>query len=189
MAGPTGFSDGFSSAFGSVQAEAVAGSGGPTRPYSAVRGDGDVFGGTDTPAFFDFDGTGSSLEVGLGVRSAILVDSIWHLRFQLPFVLPEGQFTLRLWALAKAITGTARVNPRWGTVAEEENPALEVLVNEGTFDLTWAMANEGVYHELKIPLLLSVPVAGNHIVMALIFRQNLWELCQDSFWIPTLIWE
>ena len=107
--------------------------GGPIFPHSAFPVTADrVF-----PNFHVGAGANSKHDEGLGVEASVGADSTWRLRFQMPPSLPTGTGKLRLLALANATTGVAKVNPKWVSVAVEEDPSSATLNAETTQTVTW----------------------------------------------------
>lgn len=134
-------------------------------------------------------GANSKHDLGLGVEASVGADSIWRLRFKTPEVLPTGTATLQLWALANATAGNTKVNPKWASVATEEDPSSATLNAEGTNTLSWGAGDNDQYKELKIILDADTIVAGEMIVMDLTFETTLWTLAQISTWYAMIIWE
>lgn len=160
--------------------------GGPVFPRSAYP----VTGGRVFPNIHVGAGANSKQEEGLGVEASVGADSIWRLRFSMPPTsLPTGTGKLKLLALAAATTGNAKVNPKWASVAVGEDPSSATLNAEGTSTLTWAAGDSDDYKELKITLDADTLVAGEEVVMDLVFETTSWTLAQVSTWIPSIIWE
>lgn len=160
--------------------------GGPIFPHSAYP----VTSGNVFPNFHVGAGANSKHDEGLGVAASIGADSTWRLRFWMPpSSLPSGTCKLRLLALANATSGSAKVNPKWVSVAPEEDPSGATLNAEGTSTLTWAAGDNDQYKELKITLDADTPVAGEVIVMDLVFETSSWTLAQVSTWQAAVIWE
>lgn len=141
------------------------------------------------PVFHVGAGANSKQDEGLGVELSLGADAIWRLRFPFPLVLPAGTCKLRLWALANATSGNAKVNPKWASVAVEESPSGATLNAEGVGTLTWAAGDNDQYKELKITLDADTPVAGEMLVMDLTFETSSWTLAAVSTWLVTVIWE
>lgn len=160
--------------------------GGPILPHSAFP----VTSGRVFPNFHVGAGANSKHDEGLGVEASVGADSIWRLRFLMPPTqLPTGTCKLRLLALANATSGSAKVNPKWASVAVEEDPSSATLQAETTQTLTWAAGDADQYKELKVTLDADTPVAGEMIVMDLTFETSSWTLAQVSTWISSVIWE
>lgn len=134
-------------------------------------------------------GSNSKHDEGMGVAASIGSDSIWRLRFEMPPVLPTGTGKLKLTALAAATTGNAKINPKWASVNDEEDPSSATLNAEGTSTLTWASGDSDVYKELLIILDADTLVAGETVVMDLTFETSSWTLAVVSTWRATIIWE
>lgn len=159
--------------------------GGPIFPNSAIPITADrVF-----PNIHIGAGANSKHEEGLGVQASVGADSTWRLRFHFPVALPTGTCKLRLVALANSTSNDAKVNPKWASVAMEEDPSSATLQAEGTSTLTWGAGDADQYKELKITLDADTPVAGEICVMDLVFETASWTLAVVSTWIPTIIWE
>ena len=159
--------------------------GGPIFPRSAFP----VTGSRVFPNIHIGAGANSKHEEGLGVEASVGADSIWRLRFQMPPVLPVGTCKLKLRALANATTGNAKVNPKWASVAVEEDPSSATLNAEGTTTITWSTGDNDQYKEAEVNLDADTPVADEEIVMDLTFETTAWTLAQVSTWIVSIIWE
>lgn len=142
------------------------------------------------PNFHVSAASGSKHDEGLGVAASIGADAIWRLRFHMPPTsLPSGTGKLRLLALANATTGNAKVNPKWASVAVEEDPGGATLNAETTQTVSWGAGDNDQYKELKVTLDADTLVAGEVVVMDLVFETSSWTLAQVSTWIPSIIWE
>ncbi len=158
--------------------------GGPIFPHSAFPVSSRVF-----PNFHVGAGANSKHDEGLGVEASLGADAIWRLRFQLSPTLPTGTGKLRLLALANASTGVAKFDPKWASVAVEESPSDAALNAEGTGTITWGAGDNDQYKELKVTLDADTLVAGEEVVMDLIFETASWTLAVVSTWIASIIWE
>jgi hypothetical protein len=136
-------------------------------------------------------GSNSKHTEGLGVTDAttMTADSTWRLRFAMPPSLPSGTCKLVLMALANATSGDAKVNPKWVSVAAEEAPDTATLNAEGTGTITWGAGDNDQFKQLKITLDADTPVAGEIIVMDLVFENTGFTLTVVSTWIAYIIWE
>ncbi|MCH9010865.1 MAG: hypothetical protein IIC21_09590 [Chloroflexi bacterium] len=159
--------------------------GGPIFPHSAFP----VTAGRVFPNFHVGAGANSKQDEGLGVEASVGADSTWRLRFQMPPTLPTGTGKLRLLALANATSGVAKVNPKWVSVAVEEDPSGATLNAEGTSTVTWSTGDNDQYKELKVTLDADSLVASEEVVMDLVFETTSWTLAQVSTWIVSIIWE
>ena len=159
--------------------------GGPIFPHSAFP----VTAGRVFPNFHVGAGANSKHDEGLGVEASVGADSTWRLRFQMPPSLPTGTGKLRLLALANATSGVAKVNPKWVSVAVEEDPSGATLNAEGTSTVTWSTGDNDQYKELKVNLDADTLVASEEVVMDLVFETTSWTLAQVSTWIASIIWE
>lgn len=159
--------------------------GGPLFPQSAYPA-------TANRTFYNVHvgaGASSKHDEGLGVEASVGADTTWRLRFQMPPSLPTGTCKLRLLALANATTGNAKVNPKWASVAPEEDPSSATLNAETTSTLSWGAGDNDQYKELKVTLDADTPVASEVVVMDLVFETSSWTLAQVSTWIASVIWE
>ena len=155
------------------------------RPFSAYPANAsNTYFGLHTGA-----GANSKNEVGMGVIASLPVDSKWQLRFELPRVLPAGTAKLRLLALANATTGNAKVNPGWASVAAGDDPSSATMNSEGTSTLSWGAGDADKYKELLITLDADTLVAGEIVVMDLVFESTSWTLAVGSVWQASVIWE
>ncbi len=141
------------------------------------------------PNFHVGAGANSKHDEGLGVMASVDADATWCLRFQMPPTLPTGTGKLRLLALAAAVANSAKVNPKWASVAPEEDPSSAALNAEGTQTLTWAAGDSDCYKELKVTLDADTLVASEEVVMDLVFETAAWTLAAVSTWIASIIWE
>lgn len=159
--------------------------GGPIFPNSSYP----VTAGRAFPNFHVGAGASSKHDQGLGVEASVGADTTWRLRFQLPpTALPSGTCQLRLLALANATSGNAKVNPKWASVAAAEDPSSATLNAEGTQTLSWAAGGADKYTELTVTLDADTPVAGETIVMDLVFETASWTLAAVSTWIVCVRW-
>lgn len=141
------------------------------------------------PYIYVGDGANSQHEETLGVEASVGADSTWRLRFDMPPTLPAGTAKLRLLALADAVSGAAKVNPKWASVAAGEDPSSATLNAEGTSTITWSTNDDDEYQELKITLDADTVVASEVIVMDLVFETTSWTLAVISGWKAAVIWE
>ena len=141
------------------------------------------------PNFHVGKGANSKRDEGLGVEASVGADSTWELRFQMPPTLPTGTGKLLLRALADATTGVSKVNPKWRSVAAEEDPTDTALSAEGTTTTTWAAGDDDQYKEEKITLDADTLVASEVVVMDLVFETTSWTLAKVSTWQAFIIWE
>jgi len=159
--------------------------GGPIFPYSPYPAtEGNTF-----PWFYEGDGGVSPHELGLGIKASIGDDSIWELRFAMPPVLPTGTCKLRMFCMADAVAGAAKINPKWKSTAMGEDPTIGALHAEGTSTVTWGAGDDDDYKELKITLDADTVVANEVIVMDLVFETAGWTLAELSTYVVFVIWE
>lgn len=141
------------------------------------------------PTIYTGGGSGSKTTVAMGVAASIGADTTWRLKFVLPGTLPSGTCKLVLWAMANATSGNAKVNPKWGSCAVEEDPSSTTLSAEGTSTQTWGAGDTDQIKQLKITLDADTPVAGEMIVMDLVFETSSWTLAALSAWLAFVIFE
>lgn len=160
--------------------------GGPIFPRSIVF----ASSGKAFPSVF-LGATNSKQEEGIGVMASLDADATVELRFQMPPSLPSGTGKLKLRALANATSGSAKVNPKWKSVAVEESAdvATGSLNAEGTGTITWGAGDNDQYKELEIILDADTIVLDEEIVMELVFETTSWTLAATSTWIASIIWE
>lgn len=160
--------------------------GGPLLPTSVFP----VTSGNCFPNFHVGAGANSKHDEGLGVAASIGADSIWRLRFQMPpTTLPTGTGKLRLLMLANATSGSAKINPKWVSVAVGEDPSSATLIAETVQTVTWAAGNNDDYMELKVTLDADTLVASEVVVMDLVFETSGYTLAQVLTVQPSIIWE
>lgn len=160
--------------------------GGPLYAYSVYPATvtGEVFADVYTG-----DGGNSPETVGWGVEASLGADATLGCRFEMPPSLPTGTAKLRLLAMADAVTGVAKVNPKWRSVAVEEDPTDTALTAEGTQTVTWAAGDDDVFKELLVTLDADTVVAGEIIAMDIVFETASWTLAAISLWSFSIIWE
>lgn len=158
---------------------------GPIYPYSAYP----VTTGSVFPYIYVGAGANSKQESGLGVQASVSADATWRLRYEMPPELPAGTAKLRLRAMANATSGAAKVNPKWASVAMEEDPSGATLNAEGTTTVTWSTGDNDQFKQAKIDLDADTLVAGEIVVMDLVFETSSWTLAQTSVWQASIIFE
>lgn len=126
------------------------------------------------PNFHVGAGANSKQDEGLGVADATTLtsDAIWRLRFKVPSTLPTGTCTLILDSLANATSGALKWNPKWASVASLESPSGATLNAEGTQTITWAAGQNDQYKRSTITLDADTVVAGETIVLDLVFEDT-----------------
>lgn len=167
---------------GGVLTRAALVQGGPLWPHSAIPDtSGDVYPHVHV--------SGSAYREGLGVAASLSSDRTWHLEFTLPPVLPAGTCKLVLRAVANATSGAAKVNPKWVSVADGEDPFAATRSAEGTTTLTWSSGEADKIKESKITLDADTPVGGETLVLDLVFEASGWTLADVSTWQAMVIWK
>src|ERR1041384_2053129 len=111
---------------------------------------------------------------GLGVMASVNADSIWRMAFLMPQALPTGTCRLQLWSIANAVTGAAKVNPKWAMAASAVNPSGIALSAEGTQTITWTAADTLVM--TSIILDATTPLPARFLIMDLTFETIGWTL-------------
>ena len=135
-------------------------------------------------------GANSKHDEGLGVEASLGADAIWRLRFQLPPTLPSGTGKLRLVSLsAPSLNGVAKVNPKWASVADGEDPSSATLNAEGTTTITHNTTSNDKFVMTKITLDADTLVAGEIVVMDLTFETSGWTINEEFMCQPAIIWE
>lgn len=172
--------------------------GGPIFPHSAFPVDtaGRLF-----PNFHVGAGANSKHGGGLGVEASLDADATWRLRFIMPPTLPTGTGKFVLKALANATSGVAKINPKWVSVANGEDPSSATPVAEtttadavaglagATVTLEWGAGDADQYGEAKWTLNADTLVGGEVVVMDLVFETTGWTLAQVLTVQPYIIWE
>lgn len=159
--------------------------GGPLQPISSYP----VDAGKTFPYVYTGAGSGSRHEEMLGVMASVSADCTWRLRFLFPPTLPSGTCKLRVLTLANKASLVAKFNPKWASVAPEEDPSSATLNAEGTQTVTWSTGDADQYKETKVALDADTPVAGEVLVMDVVFETASWTLDVVSGWYFSVIWE
>lgn len=155
---------------------------GPISPISAVPD-------TSGDVFPHVHADGSKYREGMGVAASLSGDRTWHLEFEAPPVLPAGTCKLVLIAVADAGSGSAKVNPKWASVADGESAFAATRSAEGTTTLTWSGGDNHKDKRTAIVLDADTVVAGETMVMDLVFEASGWSLAAVSTWKAAVIWE
>ena len=161
--------------------------GGPIYPCSAYPVDaGLVFESVHVGA-----GSNAKQDVGWGVTDAttLISNATWRLRFGIPPKLPTGTCKFRLWSLANATSGVLKFGVGWASVAAEESPSAATLSTEGTQTITWASCDNDAYKLTDVTLDASTVVAGEMLVLDLVFEDTGTTLAVSSTHYATIIWE
>jgi hypothetical protein len=161
--------------------------GGPIFPHSAFP----VTAGRVFPVVHVGAGANSKQEEGLGVddATAIVSDVIWRLRFLMPPTLPSGTGKLRILSLANATSGALKINPKWASVAVEEDPSSATLNAEGTSTITWSTGDDDQYKETKVTLDADTLVVDEMVVMDFVIENTGTTLAVTSLHHVAIIWE
>ncbi len=156
--------------------------GGPIFAHSSVP---DTSGGV----FPNIHVANSRYEEGLGLEASIAANRIWHLRFLLPPTLPSGTAKLVILSMANAATGTVVVDLQWASIDPVGEDGFNAVLNaEGNTTITWATGDEDDYFETKIILDADTIVAGEVVVMDLVFKST-GTLAAISNHQVAIIWE
>jgi len=145
-----------------------------------------------TGRVFEMDyegGTNARRQHGIGVEDSLGANAIAYLTFEAPQVLPSGTAKLRLELKADAVTGNAKINPKWFSYAPTENFDTMTLNAEGVNTVTWATGDNDDFKELKVTLDADTIVAGEKIFIALTFETASWTLAVRMLCLASIIWE
>ena len=121
-----------------------------------------------------------------------LADATLTMMGPAPVTLPTGTAKLVLNAYAEATsTQSVRVNPKWKSFAATESIDLAVgsLNAEGVTDIEWTSAEAGDLLQTKITLDADTWVAGETILLQIVFESTLSDLDVASYWQAHIIWE
>jgi hypothetical protein len=139
--------------------------------------------------FYVGDGANAHTDDVVMVKASLGADAKVMLRFDMPPTLPTGTAKLRILGLADAVTGNAKVNPAWASVAVGEDPSSFTLTAEGTQTVTWSTNDDDEYQETKVTLDADTIVASEFVIMHVTFETSSWTLAVNSGWIFSIIWE
>jgi hypothetical protein len=162
--------------------------GGPLHPISVVHEEGT---GEAYPDVYIGDGGTSPNEVGWGIEASLGADATLNCRFEMPQVLPSGTAKLRIISLADAVTGNARINPKWRSVAIDgtEDPSDTALTAEGVQTVSWSTGDDDQYIETLIDLDADTIVADEMVVMDIVFETASWTLAVVSVHNFSIVWQ
>jgi len=135
------------------------------------------------------DGANAHTDDVTAVIASLGADAKVMLRFDMPPVLPTGTAKLRIIGLADAVSGNAKVNPAWASVAVGQDPSSFTLTAEGTQTVTWSTDDDDEYQETKVILDADTIIASEFVVMHVTFETASWTLAVNSGWIFSIIWE
>ena len=122
-------------------------------------------------------------------------------RFVMPPTLPTGTGKFVLKAIANATAGIAKINPKWVSVANGEDPSSATPVAEtttadavaglagATVTLEWGAGDADQYGEAKWTMNADTLVGGEVVVMDLVFETTGWTLAQILTVFPYIIFE
>lgn len=156
-------------------------------PYSAVP----VTSGMVYPSIYVGDGATFVHQEVLGVVDAttLTTDAIWRLAFWMPPTLPSGTCKLQVMALADATTGNLIINPKWASVAAEEDSSSATLNAEGDTTISWGANDDDEYKFAEITLDADTPVGDEIICMDLTIVNTGTTLAVHSGLIVSIIFE
>ena len=130
---------------------------------------------------------------GLGVMASLDADAELHYVWHVPKgTLPAGNCKLEVIIFAINSDGDAAFNPKWKSVAFDENIDLAAgsLNAEGESTISWTFgANAHQMRRATINLDADTVVADEFIQMRLALVSANWTLNQRSIVLPSLIWE
>lgn len=132
---------------------------------------------------------GNPYDMGLQVMASLDADAVAELVFSMPPSLPTGTAKLLLIGLSAAIANSAKVNPKWCSVADGESNQATARQAEGVSTITWAAGDTDKYKYTKVTLDADVIVANEQVCMSLTFETAGWTLASISTWIACIIWE
>lgn len=135
------------------------------------------------------DGANAHKTQGLGVEASVSADRTWMLEFMMPPTLPTGTAKLRIQALADAVTGAAKVNPKTASIAAGEDPSAATLTAEGTTTITWSTNDDDEYQQALVTLDAVAPVASEVYLVHFVAETASWTLAVISTWLVEIIWE
>jgi len=129
---------------------------------------------------------------GMGVIADLDADAELQYLWHVPSVLPSGTAKLEIIAMSSDAGGVAKVNPKWKSIAFDQDMDLAVgsLNAEGTTTMTWTFGASA--HEMKrskVTLNADTVVADEFIQMRLVMETASWTLNERSIWLPSILWE
>ena len=130
---------------------------------------------------------------GLGVMASLDADAELHYVWNLPKgSLPVGTCKLEVIMFSFDAGGDAAFNPKWKSIAIDENMDLAAgsLNAEGESTITWTFgANAHEMRRATIDLDADTVVADEFLQMRLALISANWTLNQRSLVLPSIIWE
>ena len=132
--------------------------------------------------------TGPKNERSTKVSASIAADAKVELFYSIPAPLPSGTCKLRARARASATTGNAKFNPKWVSVAAEEDASSATVIAEGTQTISWGSGDTDQIKVLDVTLDADTVVAGEIIAMVLWFETSNWTLAAISGWNFPVVW-
>lgn len=169
-------------------ADLVVPKGGPIAPYSAYTAD--TTGQLAYDLITSAGGNASPSEWGWTVAAAatLSADRTLQLRFALPDPLPGGTLKLRVLSQANATSGDLKFTVAANGVAPTEDPGAVTLTAESQSTVTFATTAYR-YTETKVSLTQGTFVAGDIVVMSLVFNDTNTTVAAASNHKLFLIWE
>jgi hypothetical protein len=127
---------------------------------------------------------------GLGVAGSITSDASHDFVFATPDPVPGGTAKFVIWALSLGL-GDAKLNVKWKSYGVGEDLfETDVSLNaEGTETINWVAGDAGDLRENKTVLDADTIVAGELIIVSLVFESTSWTLDNRLVVIPSIIWE
>ena len=130
---------------------------------------------------------------GLGVVASLDADAELHYVWHIPKgTLPTGNCKLEVIMFSTDGDGDAAFNPKWKSVAFDENMDLAAgsLNAEGESTITWTFgANAHQMRRTTVNLDADTVVADEFIEMRLALISANWTLNTRSIVLPSIIWE
>jgi hypothetical protein len=129
---------------------------------------------------------------GLGVMASLDADAELHYVWHVPSVLPSGTAKLEVIAFSYDAGGNAAFNPKWKSIAFDEDMDLTAgsLNAEGESTITWTYgANAHEMRRTKVTLDADTVVADEFINMRLALVSANWTMNQRCIFLPSILWE
>lgn len=126
---------------------------------------------------------------GLGCIASLDSNAIFRGLALLPSTIPTGTATMRVFLLAAATSGAAKINIKW-TIFGEGDAAAATVTAEGTDTVTWAGGESSVVKVLERTL-DGVSWSGaeeQFFKCDFTLETSGWTLAQPLWFQPYLIW-
>jgi len=103
--------------------------------------------------------------------------------------LPSGQAKLKIRAMAPAVLNDAKIDVLWNLAADGEDASSLILTSEGIQTITWAAGDTDKTKITKVNLDFQPVVAGEFIILQVVFKTSGWTLAVISGWKFSIIFE